>query len=157
MIYDAKRQEFFVTVDDVTNNTEFTTSDLKDKLGDYYKEIIERDLSRMVNRVLYGLYKGTQPLRHRKYINAYVLTNSFAQSKLRDAFVELVKGAMYSGMDLNAYKADFMQGMDGQISHRSLPLSVMDELQMGQLLITGEKRGQDPFLDMPIVNVDLGV
>ena len=152
MKYDHKRKEFYIEIDDLLNNTEFSDADLADKLGERYQDIIKRDLSRMLCRAVYGAYRGKEPKKHRDFINAYVLNNTFAQTKLRDAFIELVKGAMYSGMDLLAYR----QQLAGETKHKHVPDTVYEELLMGDLWQTGEKLGVLDY-QFPTHDVDLGV
>ena len=150
MKYLSNRREFGFSIDDVVNNSEFNEATIAEKLGEAYQDIVEKDLSRMLMRVLFGSYTGTQPLKHRKFLVAYILNNPFAQVKLVDAFVELVKGAMYSGKDLVVY----MQKTEQHYPH--IPETVYQELQMGQLWVTGDKVGLFDY-EFPSNDIDLEV
>lgn len=130
MYFRAKTQELYITIDDVLNETSFTSKDLQDKLGDRYEDVIERELSRGVYRYLHGLYRGFDNKEHTRILNALIFNNGNYQEALKLAMVEHVKGAVYAGLDLNAYSADNM---------KALPDNVTWELKNGGLMdLTGD-------------------
>lgn len=134
MYFRAKNKELYITLDDILNETSFTSKDLQDKLGANFEDVISRDLSRAVYRYLHGLHRGFDHHEHTRVLNALIFNNSSYQYALKLAMVEMVKGAMYSGMDLNAYSADVDPTPTGTASRKSLPDSVMFELKNGGLL-----------------------
>lgn len=138
MVFRAKTQELFITLDDVLNETSFSSKDLQDKLGDRFEDVIERELSRGVYRFLHAQYRGFDNKEHVRILNALIFNNGNYQEALKLAMVEYVKGAVYSGMDLNAYSHDTL---------KSLPDNVMWELKNGGLLdLTGDIQISDDTL-----------
>jgi hypothetical protein len=124
MKFNHKTNETYITIDDVINETSFTSKDIQDKLGEQFDRVVERDLSRAVYRYLHGLRRGFDNDRHTRILNALIFNNRTYQRGLKLAMVELVKGAMYSGMDLNAYSAELL---------KSIPDTVLHELKNGGL------------------------
>lgn len=138
MVFRAKTQELYITLDDVLNETSFSSKDLQDKLGDRFEDVIERELSRGVYRFLHAQYRGFDNKEHVRILNALIFNNGNYQEALKLAMVEYVKGAVYSGMDLNAYSHDTL---------KSLPDNVMWELKNGGLLdLTGDIEISDDTL-----------
>ena len=115
-----KTKELYITIDDVVNETSFTSKDLSDKLGEQFDRVIERELSRAVYRYLHGLRRGFDNDKQTRVLNALIFNNKNYQRGLKLAMIEMVKGAMYTGMDLNAYSAEVA---------KSIPDSVMFELK----------------------------
>lgn len=134
MYFRAKNQEIYITLDDVLNETSFTSKDMQDKLGANFTDVIERELSRAVYRYLHGLHKGFDHYDHTRTLNALIFNNSNYQYAIKLAMIEMVKGAMYSGMDLNAYSAEVDPTPTGNVSRKSIPDGVLHELRAGGLL-----------------------
>jgi len=129
MVFNAKTQELFITIDDVLNETSLSSKDVQDKLGEAFERVIERELSRDVYRYLHGLYRGFDNKEHTRILNALIFNNGNYQEGLKWAMIEHVKGAVYSGLDLNKYSAE---------SLKALPDTVMWELKNGGLMdLTG--------------------
>ena len=137
MVFNAKTQELYITIDDVLNETSFTSKDVQDKLGEQFENVIERELSRGVYRYLHGLYRGFDNKEHTRILNALIFNNGNYQEALKWAMIEHVKGAVYSGLDLNAYSAE---------SLKSLPDNVLWELKNGGLLDLSGDLHIDPEL-----------
>jgi hypothetical protein len=129
MVFNAKTQELFITIDDVLNETSLSSKDVQDKLGEQFERVIERELSRDVYRYLHGVYRGFDNKEHTRILNALIFNNGNYQEGLKWAMIEHVKGAVYSGLDLNKYSAESM---------KALPDTVMWELKNGGLMdLTG--------------------
>jgi len=137
MVFNAKTQELYITIDDVLNETSFSSKDVQDKLGEAFEKVIERDLSRDVYRYLHGLYRGFDNKEHTRILNALIFNNGNYQEALKWAMIEHVKGAVYSGLDLNKYSAESM---------KALPDTVMWELKNGGLLDLSGELHIDPEL-----------
>jgi hypothetical protein len=125
MKFNHKTQETYITIDDVINESSFTSKDIQDKLGEQFDRVVERDLSRNVYRYLHGLRRGFDNARHTRILNALIFNNRKYQRAIKLAMVEMVKGAMYSGMDLNAYSAEIL---------KTMPDTVLHELKNGGLI-----------------------
>ena len=139
MYFRAKTQELYITLDDVLNETSFTSKDIQDKLGENFEDVIERELSRGVYRYLHAQYRGFDNKEHTRILNALIFNNGNYQEALKLAMVEFVKGAVYSGMDLNAYSHDTL---------KTMPDNVMWELKNGGLLdLSGELIIDDETLE----------
>jgi len=134
MYFNAKTKELYITLDDVLSETTFSSKDLQDKLGANFEDVLKRDLSRAVYRFLHGQFRGFTASDHKDILNALIFNNSNYQLGLKLAMVEMVKGAMYSGMDLNAYSADVDMTATGTKSKKSIPDNVYWELKNSGLL-----------------------
>jgi len=117
MKFNHKTNETYITIDDVINETSFTSKDIQDKLGEQFDRVVERDLSRAVYRYLHGLRRGFDNDRQTRILNALIFNNRTYQRGLKLAMVELVKGAMYTGMDLNAYSAEMLKALPDTVMH----------------------------------------
>jgi hypothetical protein len=139
MKFNHKTQETYITIDDVINESSFTSKDIQDKLGEQFDRVVERDLSRNVYRYLNGLRRGFDNARHTRILNALIFNNRKYQRAMKLAMVEMVKGAMYSGMDLNAYSAEVL---------KAIPDTVLHELKNGGLIdLVGTLHIDDELLD----------
>lgn len=134
MVFNANNQELYITLDDVLNETSFSSKDLQDKLGANFEDVLKRDLSRAVYRFLHGQYRGFKSSDHKDILNALIFNNRNYQYGLKLAMVEMVKGAMYSGMDLNTYSAEVDMTATGLKSKKSIPDTVYYELKNSGLL-----------------------
>lgn len=134
MYFRAKNKELYITLDDVLNETSFSSKDVQDKLGENFVMVIERDLSRAVYRYLHGLHRGFDHNNHTRTLNALIFNNSNYQYAIKSAMIEMVKGAMYSGMDLNAYSAEVDPTPTGNATRKNIPDGVLHELRAGGLL-----------------------
>ncbi len=135
MKFNHKTQETYITIDDVINESSFTSKDIQDKLGEQFDRVVERDLSRAVYRYLHGLRRGFDDGRQTRILNALIFNNRKFQRGLKLAMVEMVKGAMYSGMDLNAYSAEDAVAVGSTvIPTKDIPNTVLHELKNGGLL-----------------------
>lgn len=135
MYFNSKTHELYITLDDVINQTSLTSKDIQDKLGDNFEKVIERDLSRDVYRYLYSLYRGFDAASHIRTLNALVFNNRSYQKALQLAMVEHVKGAVYSGMDLNSYGTDITVTPSGKVinTQKDMTDNVLIELKNGGL------------------------
>lgn len=150
MYFRAKTQELYITLDDVLNETSFTSKDIQDKLGENFEDVIERDLSRDVYRYLHGQYRGFDNKEHVRILNALIFNNGNYQEALKWAMVEHVKGAIYSGMDLNSYATGITITPSGKVVSTTKDMSdnVMWELKNGGLLdLTGDLQIDDELLN----------
>lgn len=94
---------FFITATDVVNHSSLIETDLSDKFGEEFTNVVERDLSGMVNRYLLNAYRGPEKEVHGLMIRYLLLTNPKYREGLKEAMVEHTKAAYYSGLDLYAY------------------------------------------------------
>lgn len=149
-----KTKELYITIDDVVNETSFTSKDLSDKLGEQFDRVIERELSRAVYRYLHGLRRGFDNNRQTRVLNALIFNNKNYHRGLKLAMIEMVKGAMYTGMDLNAYSAEL---------EKAIPDSVVHELKNAGLIdLVGGVHISDELLEeieatYPTFDLVLGV
>ena len=94
--------EYQITKDEVINNSEFLESDLTDVYGeaiDFYL----KNASSKVYSIMYSAFRGIDKERQYAALR-YILNNDEDKiAGLRDAIIEYIRGAMYSGMDLNLY------------------------------------------------------
>ena len=136
MIYDFTRQEYEVKMDAVVNRTDFT----QHELGLIFKPNTMRLLSQAVYRIIYGAYAGPDKDIHIRYMRKKIYNNLHGERDwLLQAVVELVRGAVESGMDLNAYTNDHDK-------KRSYPQTVVECLDNARLI--DETRKIDQYLDI---------
>jgi hypothetical protein len=94
--------EYQITKDEVINNSEFSDSELVEVYGeaiDFYL----KNASSKVYSIMYSAFRGIDKERQYAAIR-YILNNDEDKiAGLRDAIIEYIRGAMYSGMDLNLY------------------------------------------------------
>lgn len=129
MRFDKKRREFYAELNDVINETSLTETDLRDKFGDDYEKVIERDISQIVNRFLRYFYTGKNQTAHQLMVLYLLLTDEDKQEGFKRAILEQVKAAYYSGMDLNQYQEE---------QKENIPHSVYHELVNADLYRPGE-------------------
>lgn len=143
MKYNTERKQLYCTVDDVVSETSITSAELQEKFGDNFKDVIEKDISRQVNRYIYQLHKGFDVHTQKRVLDALIYNDKNLQAGIKNAIIEHVKGAFYAGMDLNVYSG--ATGMDAQ---KSVPDSVLEELRIGGLLeLSGKFEVSDKVLD----------
>jgi len=94
--------QYLLEVDDVLNNSEFTQDDLNEVFGEQLKYNLE-NISRKTYRVMYGVYRGLYKERQKAYLDWYIQQDETRQNAMRDASIEYLRGAMYSGMDMQVY------------------------------------------------------
>jgi len=88
-------------------------------------------MSHAVYRLIYGYYRGVNKQRHINFMKTKIANNTNGeQTFLKMAMVEMVRGSIESGMDLNAYVND---------PKSIFPDPVYEELRNGFLLDAREK------------------
>jgi len=136
MQFDSRRQQFYLTVDDVIQHTQFTSEDL------VQENIDLREISQGTYRVMHSFYKGHNPKKHTDILNEMIVNDPEKQQGLLNAMLEFLRGALVSGMDLNAYIATVVYNeVSGASSHTektNAPHTVREELRIGGLYYPGE-------------------
>ena len=100
--YDMALQEYYITQDCITNYTTYNSSDLGLIFANANKAI--KIISHSVYRMIYNWRKGVGGRDHIKYMRKKIYDNNNEEvTALMFAMIEAVKGAIESGMDLNAY------------------------------------------------------
>lgn len=125
MKYDVNRKQIYCTLTDIINETSITSVELQEKFGANFEDVIKKDISRAVNRYVYSSHLGFDAKERKRVLDALIFNTPRLQQGIKNAIVELTKGAYYSGMDLNEYSA--ASGMDQQ---KKLPDSVKEELKI---------------------------
>lgn len=128
MELDTNTNEYYIIMDDVTNNTMFSSNDMGSRgIDDKALKI----LSHSIYRLIYRHYKGAFIEDHRTFMQT-ILSNNANNERyyLMNAMLEMVKGAVQSGMDLNAYLNE---------PSDIYPPTVYEELRNGHLLDASRK------------------
>lgn len=94
--------EYYIEVNDVINNSEFTESDLTDTFGEKINEHL-KNLSAKTYRVLYSAYSGWNIEQQKLELKELINDNEDKQQVMLEAIVEYIRGAVYSGLDLQVY------------------------------------------------------
>lgn len=130
MYKDATTNEYYIDVKDVLDNTMYSEDELGRIFGDNLKKAMKL-ISRTVYQLIYSVYRGANPYKHKQFMQTKIENNTMdEQLHLKLAVVEMVKGAMQSGMDLNAYLDD---------AKTIYPYTVKRELNAAGLLNRSEK------------------
>lgn len=128
MTYNATRKQYVLTIDDVTQRTNYTSDDIQSHNIDL------RTISEVTYRVLYGFYKGPNPARQAEIIREMIEASADKREALLAAMIEMLHGAMVSGMDLNQY----ISSLTTRDRTQAIPDSVKEELRNGGLAFTGD-------------------
>lgn len=127
--YNMALQEYYITVDAITNYTTYNSNDLGLIFNDADKAI--KIISHSVYRLIYNWRKGMGGRDHIKYMRKKIYDNEKEElTALMLAMIEAVKGAIESGMDLNAYINE---------PKETLPHTVREELKLAELLDSSKK------------------
>lgn len=127
--YDITLQEYYITMDAVTNYTTYSSDELSLVFGDVNKAI--KTICHSVYRLIYNWRKGDGRQDHIKYMRKKIYDNANNETTaLMLAMIEAVKGAIESGMDLNAYINE---------PKDNLPYTVKEELKLAELLDSAKK------------------
>lgn len=140
--YNMTLQEYYITLDGVTNNTQYSSDDLNQMKIDAQTL---KTISHSVYRLIYNARWGRGKYAHKKYMRKKIYENAEEEvTALMFAMLEAVKGAVESGMDLNAYTND---------PKDTLPYTVTQELKAANLIDPTEKIDHD--LDFDYTEADL--
>ena len=127
--YDMTLQEYYITVDAITNYTTYNSDKLSLIFNDVNKDI--KMICHSVYRLIYLWRKGNGRQDHIKYMRKKIYDNDNGEvTALMLAMIEAVKGAIESGMDLNAYIDE---------PKDNLPYTVKEELKLAELLDSAKK------------------
>lgn len=94
--------QYLLEVDDVLNNSEFSDVELTDVFGEK-TEFYLKSFSKKTYSIMYGAYRGIHRDRQRKWLNWFIQQDATLIDVMRDAAIEYVRGAVYSGMDMQDY------------------------------------------------------
>jgi len=135
--YDMDLQEYYINLDTITNYTTYSDGEIRGILGkngaDVNKAI--KVISHAVYRLIYDQRRAKDKFIHKKYMRKKIYDNAQEEvTVLMLGMVEAVKGAIESGMDLNAYIDNPKDVM---------PPTVYQELRQADLLDPSEKRDYD--------------
>lgn len=126
--YDIDIQEYFINTDCIVNNTMYTSDELLN-IGLDNKAL--KIISHSVYRLIYDYRRGVNKYAHKKYMRKKIYDNAHEEvNTLMAAMIEAVRGAVESGMDLNAYTNN---------PSETLPTTVRAELHSADLLDASEK------------------
>jgi len=124
--------QYIITKDEVIDNSEFTEADLTEVYGEAI-EFYLINASKKTYNILYSAYRGVNKGRQRLALQYIINNDSDKQVTIREAIIEYIRGAMYSGMDLKEYL-----DVKPNFSH-----SVIDILKQDDLWIVAEYYYQD--------------
>lgn len=128
--YDMTLQEYYITLDAVTNYTTYNSQELSLVFGNDVDKGI-KNISHSIYRLIYLWRKGEGRTEHIKYMRKKIYNNANGEvNALMLAMIEAVKGAIESGMDLNAYINE---------PKDNLPYTVKEELKLAELLDSSRK------------------
>lgn len=136
MELNQERKQFYLTMDDVVQNTNIESDEI------YQLKIDLREISEATYRVIHNFYKGHNPNKHADILRDMIIEDPDKQRGLLHAMLEFLRGAVISGMDLNAYIATvvYNQQTGGSVhtEKTNAPHTVREEIRMGGLYYPGE-------------------
>lgn len=97
-----ENNEYYIEKDDVLNNSEFTEIDLTQTYGANLEYHL-RNASSKVYSIMYSAFGGRDKTRQYRALRYMINNDEIKQRGIREAIIEYIRGALYSGMDLNAY------------------------------------------------------
>lgn len=106
--------QYLLTEDDVLNNSEFTSAELTEVFGEKLEYNLQ-NISRKTYRVMYNAYRGIHRERQVAWLDWYIQQEETRQNAMRDASIEYLRGAMYSGMDMKSYLGNEQSYSNGVI------------------------------------------
>lgn len=137
-------QEYYITLEALTNLTGYTSDDIALAFGEKVN-INLKNISHSVYRLIYNWRRSPKgKYAHKKYMRKKIYENTEEEViALRNAMIEMAKGAIESGMDLNAYIDD---------PKDTFPHTVYEELRQADLLDSSNK--MDYQLDITYTEAD---
>jgi len=142
--YDMTLEEYYITINAILNYTPYTESEVSGVFGNNLTGAL-KNISRLVYRVIYSEYIGLNRDTHKKYMKKKIYDNSYGEvTSLMFAMLETVKGAIESGMDLNAYIDE---------PKETMPSTAWQELRQVGLIDRSQK--QDYELDITYTDDEL--
>jgi len=130
MKLNSDTNQYYITVDDVTKDTVYSSADLGNVFGDKIQRSLEV-ISKSIYRLIYDYYKGLYKMDHITFMQNKIENNvNNEQTYLKQAMLEQVIGAIESGMDLNPYVNE---------PKKNYPFTVYEELRNGFLLDKSRK------------------
>jgi hypothetical protein len=127
--YDFTRHEYYITINAVTNLTEYSEDEFKRIFKSPEKSLIS--MSKAVYRLIWNAYIGLDKNIHIEFMRKRIYLNQHGErDAIINAILEMVKGAIESGMDLNIYTEK-----GGSI----YPLTVMEYLNEANLIDSTRK------------------
>ena len=126
--YDKTLEEYYINIDCITNYTDYDSHDLELKgISDKTLKI----LSHNVYRLIYDYRRRDGKYTHKQYMRKKIYDNTMEEvNALMNAMIEVTKGAIESGMDLNAYIDE---------PKDTFPFTAIQELRSADLLDSSEK------------------
>lgn len=97
-----ENDKYLLELDDVLNNSEFVTTDLTDVFGEKVKYYL-KSFSMKTYSIMYSAYRGIHRERQKAWLNWFIQQDETRQDAMRDAAIEYIRGAIYSGMDMQDY------------------------------------------------------
>ena len=94
--------KYLLEIDDVLNNSELTQTDLDDVFGEKVEYWL-KSCSQKTYSIMYSAYRGIHRDRQRLWLNWFIQQADDRKDVMRDAAIEYVRGAVYSGMDMQDY------------------------------------------------------
>jgi hypothetical protein len=96
---------YIMGIDDVINNSEITEVDLTRIYGDNVESHLA-NASKKVYQIYHNSYRGLNQQRQVAFMDWWIEQDTTRQNIIRDAVIEYIRGALYSGIDLNIYISD---------------------------------------------------
>ena len=129
MKWDDVRKQYYLEIDDVTNNSEITETDMSEEYGDGDKlRRSIRQASYFVYQYMDAQYRGSQHEHHALALRRMIYKNERKQTALLDAVIEYIRADVTTSMGLNRYVND----------KPYVPDSVEHILRAGGLIVKGD-------------------
>jgi len=135
LLYDFTAEEYYLTLDGILARTDYTDHEI----GLIFSKNTPKWISQAVYRLIWNEFEGVEKDLHIKFMKRMIYDNLNGEREwLLRACIELVRGAVESGMDLSPYTKDGAGVM---------PVTVRECLRNGRLL-NGARKVDGTVLDI---------
>ena len=94
--------QYLISEDEVVANSEITHQDLFDLYGEQLDQHLKNACAKVYN-IMFKASPNVYRKRNSDYLKWYIQQSTSRQNAMRDAIIEYIRGALYSGMDLREY------------------------------------------------------
>jgi hypothetical protein len=132
---ELENYEYYITKDDVLDNSEFTEPELSEVFGDKI-DFYLKDISSKVYSIIYSAYRGVNKDKQYKGIRHLINNDTNKIAVLQKAIIEYIRGEMAIGMGLNLY-----------MGKKHYSDEIINILKRGDLWIVAELTYNDEDID----------
>ena len=96
-------QQYYAEPSEIASNSEITTAEMQDELGENYDREIRYRIFPRIYRYMFDAYKGGRSKHHHTAIKYMIDQSEEKQRYLLEAGIEFIRAIVYTGMDSQDY------------------------------------------------------